>query len=77
MTAILIAAIVVLVPALFGLGYFWLVCVPRNARSRAFKEATLAATRDYRAHSSARRGSEWRGRPSRARGDLIEDFNEL
>lgn len=60
MSAVLIAAIVVFVLALFGRGYLWLVRVSRSARYRAYQETSRAAVRNYRGNSESRRGSEWR-----------------
>ncbi len=60
MSAVLIAAIVVFVLALSGLGYLWLVRVPRSARYRAYQETSRAAARNYRANSGSTRGPEWR-----------------
>lgn len=60
MSATLIAAIVVFVLALFGLGYLWLVRVPRSARYHAYQETTRVAARNYRADPGSRSGIEWR-----------------
>ena len=60
MSPVLIAAIVVLVLALFGLGYLWLVRTPRGASHRSYQDASRAAARGYRGNSDSRRGPEWR-----------------
>ena len=60
MSAVLIAAIVVFVLALLGLGYLWLVRVPRSARYRAYEEIRQGAARNYRGNSESQRGPEWR-----------------
>lgn len=58
MSAILIAAIVVFLLAVFSLGYIWLVRAPRSARYHAYQDASRTAARNYRGES--RRGSDWR-----------------
>jgi hypothetical protein len=59
-STVLIAAIVLLVFALFGAGYLWLVRMPRNARHRSYQDGVLAATRNYRANPDSRHGADWR-----------------
>ena len=60
MSAGLIAAIVVFVLVLIGLGILSLVRVPRSARFRAYQETSRVAARDYRGNAGSRRGPEWR-----------------
>ena len=60
MSTILIAAIVVFLLALFGLGYLWLVRPRKSANYRAYQEISRAAARNHRGNAGSRSEPEWR-----------------